>query len=339
MNKEKIVFALLELGNEKKLEILRSQNGVKNLDLKNMPKGILPTDEKVEEFLNKIHDKKISFTIYGDDDYPKDLMNLYMPPAIIYYKGDLNLVKTETAAIVGSRKCSYYGSAITKSISNYLSLMNITIVSGAARGIDSIAHRVAIEKHNKTIAVLGCGIDIYYPMENKKLIDKIAEDGLVISEFPLGYPPFPKNFPQRNRIISALSKLIIITEATEKSGSLYTATFALELGKDVMVVPGNVTENNYKGCNNLIKEGSLMYTSKDDLSTYFGKEILEDESILSEDEKKILQFINFTPKHLEDIKKYSKIDYEKLNILLLNLQFKNKITCIVGNYYVKCVNE
>ncbi|MCL2323757.1 MAG: DNA-processing protein DprA [Oscillospiraceae bacterium] len=339
MNKNRIIFALLELKNEDKIEILKSRNNIDDIDFKDFSKDILPKDEQIEEFMNKIQEKKINFTIYGDEDYPDELKKLYMPPAVLYYKGDLNLVNTNIAAVVGSRKCSYYGSAITKSIAGYLSSMNITIISGAARGIDSISHRVAIEKNTKTIAVLGCGIDVYYPMENKKLIDKIAEDGLLLSEFPLGYPPLPKNFPQRNRIISALSKIVIVTEASEKSGSLYTVTAALELGKDVMAVPGSINENNYKGCNNLIKEGALMYTSKEDLSTYFGIEIKEEESTLSEEEKRILQIINFTPKHLEDIKKYSKIDYEKLNVLLLNLQFKNKITCIIGNYYVKCVNE
>lgn len=339
MNKEKVIFALIELSNERKLDILRAQNNFKGLTFNSISKEILPTDDKIEEFLNKIHKKEIKFTIYGDEDYPSELMNLYAPPAVIYYIGDLSLVNTTTAGIVGSRKCSYYGSAVTRSISNYLSSMDITIVSGAARGIDSIAHKIAIENGTKTIGVLGCGIDVYYPMENKKLIDSIAKNGLLISEFPLGYPPLPKNFPQRNRIISALSKIVIVTEATEKSGSLYTANYSLELGKDVMAVPGNINEKSYKGCNNLIKEGALMYTSKDDLTIYFGKEISQDESILSEDEKRIMKIINFTPKHLEDIKKYSKIDYEKLNIVLLNLQFKNKITCIIGNYYVKCVNE
>jgi len=339
MDTERVIFALIELSNERKLDILKSQTDFRNLSISDIPKEILPTDDKVEEFIKKTEEDNIKFVLYGEEDYPEELKNLYSPPSIIYYKGDLSLVNNEIAAVVGSRKCSYYGSAVTRSISNCLSSMDITIISGAARGIDSIAHKIALENSAKTIGVLGCGIDVYYPIENKRLINSIARDGLLISEFPIGYPPFPKNFPQRNRIISALSKIVIITEATEKSGALYTANFALELNKDVMAVPGNINENSYRGCNNLIKEGALIYTSKDDLFTYFCKEMPQDENILSEDEKKVMKIIDFTPKHLEDIRRYSKIDYEKLNILLLNLQFKNKITCIIGNYYVKCVNE
>ncbi len=339
MYKEKAVFALVELNNAKKLELLESKNDLKDIILKNIPKELIPKEDKIEDFQKYLNEKQINFTVFGEDNYPDKLKDIPYPPAVLYYKGDLTLTQSQCCAIVGSRKCSYYGSAVTKSISNHISKMDITIVSGAAKGIDAIAHKAAIGNKKKTIAVLGCGIDIYYPMENKGLINKIAEDGLLISEFPIGYPPLPKNFPQRNRIISALSRIIIVTEATSKSGSLYTADFALELNKDVMAVPGNISEDNYKGCNNLIREGALVYTSNEDLNVYFGKDVKEDESLLSDDEKKLLKIINFTPKHLENIKESSKIDYEKLNILLLNLQFKNKITCIIGNYYVKCVNE
>jgi DNA processing protein len=168
-------------------------------------------------------------------------------------------------AIVGSRQASTYGKYTTERISRELALKGVTVVSGMARGIDSAAHRGAITGHGKTIAILGSGLDVIYPPENKKLFADIIENGAVISEYPLGTPPRSTNFPARNRIISGMSYGVVIVEAGEKSGSLITARLALEQGREVFAVPGSIDAAGSRGTNKLIKEGAKLIENTDDI--------------------------------------------------------------------------
>ena len=213
--------------------------------------------EKYEKYILKNDIKIINIS---DDNYPAKLKNIYAPPITIFAKGDISLLNSKSIAIVGSREPSKYGIYVAEKFSKELSKEGITIVSGLARGIDTFAHVGALSSLGKTIAVLGSGIDIVYPKENAKYYREISEKGLIISEYIVGTAPESKNFPQRNRIISGLSDGVLVVEARKNSGTMITTDFALEQGKELYVIPGNITSNLSVGTNNLIKEGAKLVT-------------------------------------------------------------------------------
>lgn len=218
------------------------------------------------EYLNKNDIKLI--TIF-DERYPEKLRNIFDPPIVLYAKGNVDLLNKLGIAVVGCRLSTNYGNNISTQFSYILSKYNINVISGLARGIDASSHMGALKANGNTIAVVGSGLDIIYPYENKYLFTEIIEKGgLIISEYVPGTKPLPKNFPQRNRIISGISNGVLVVEAKEKSGSLITVEFALEQGKEVYVVPGNINSKNSIGTNELIKQGAKMVTSV--------SEILED---------------------------------------------------------------
>lgn len=213
--------------------------------------------EKYEKYILKNDIKIINIS---DDNYPAKLKNIYAPPITIFAKGDISLLNSKSIAIVGSREPSKYGIYVAEKFSKELSKEGITIVSGLARGIDTFAHVGALSSFGKTIAVLGSGIDVVYPKENAKYYREISERGLIISEYIVGTAPESKNFPQRNRIISGLSDGVLVVEARKNSGTMITTDFALEQGKELYVIPGNITSNLSAGTNNLIKEGAKLVT-------------------------------------------------------------------------------
>lgn len=201
---------------------------------------------------------------YHDPAYPQALKYTEDPPAVLYCRGKL-LPDELCVAIVGSRRATWYGLDMSKRLSSELAKHGVTVVSGMARGVDSKAHCGALEAGGRTIAVLGCGVDIVYPKENRSLMEEICRKGAVISEFLPGTEPIPFNFPARNRIISGLSQGVVIVEASEKSGSLITADYALEQGRDVFAVPGNINSMNSSGTNRLIREGARIITCAGDI--------------------------------------------------------------------------
>ena len=213
--------------------------------------------EKYEKYILKNDIKIINIS---DDNYPAKLKNIYAPPITIFAKGDISLLNSKSIAIVGSREPSKYGIYVAEKFSKELSKEGITIVSGLARGIDTFAHVGALSSFGKTIAVLGSGIDVVYPKENAKYYREISEKGLIISEYIVGTAPENKNFTQRNRIISGLSDGVLVVEARKNSGTMITTDFALEQGKELYVIPGNITSNLSAGTNNLIKEGAKLVT-------------------------------------------------------------------------------
>lgn len=213
--------------------------------------------EKYEKYILKNDIKIINIS---DDNYPAKLKNIYAPPITIFAKGDISLLSSKAIAIVGSREPSKYGICVAEKFSKELSKEGITIVSGLARGIDTFAHIGALSSFGKTIAVLGSGIDVVYPKENAKYYREISEKGLIISEYIVGTAPESKNFPQRNRIISGLSDGVLVVEARKNSRTMITTDFALEQGKELYVIPGNITSNLSVGTNNLIKEGAKLVT-------------------------------------------------------------------------------
>lgn len=190
--------------------------------------------DKYVEYMQKNNIKMITIQ---DEKYPQKLRNIYDPPVVLYIKGNEEILKNSSIAIIGSRMCSNYGKQMAKQFAYKLSKHNINIISGLAKGIDTYAHIGAIKAEKPTIAIIGCGIDIIYPEENKKVYESILKKGLIISEYVIGTKPEKMNFPQRNRIISGLSDGVLVVEAGKKSGTFITVDFALENGKNIYAVP------------------------------------------------------------------------------------------------------
>lgn len=220
--------------------------------------------DRVKAELEVVKKSDVKIITYQDDLYPQKLLNIYDRPPYIYVLGTL-AKEDVNIAIVGSRAASSYGKYTTEKLSRELALKGVTVVSGMARGIDSSAHRGAISAHGRTIAILGSGLDVIYPPENKNLFHDIIEHGAVISEYPPGTPPRSSNFPARNRMISGMSYGVVIVEAGEKSGSLITARLALEQGREVFAVPGSIDSAGSRGTNKLIKQGAKLIENTDDI--------------------------------------------------------------------------
>ena len=209
-----------------------------------------------------------------NNEYPNQLKNIYDPPAKLYVLGNRSILNQKNFAIVGSRKATEYGKKVAMQISKELSEKSLNIVSGLAIGIDSYAHLgcLQVKDAGKTIAVLGSGLDVIYPKENRKLAEQIINSGgCIISEYPIGSKIEKNNFPQRNRIISGLSEGILVVEASKKSGALITAEFGIEQGKEVFAVPGDINREQSEGCNLLIKDGANVVTSSQDIIYVIGK--------------------------------------------------------------------
>lgn len=218
--------------------------------------------ERNEKWMElKYQEKYISIF---DKEYPNQLKELTNPPWILFYRGDLSLLECSSVAIIGSRLYSEYGKAICEHLSENLARRQC-IVSGLARGIDAIAHQTAIEYCGKTIAIIGCGLDVIYPKENEWIYQEIGKNHLLLSEYPNGVMPLALHFPHRNRLIAALAHTIIVIEARVKSGTMLTINEALELNKDIYCVPHRLLESSGEGCNRLIQEGAQIITNLDDL--------------------------------------------------------------------------
>lgn len=240
------------------------ENGIKEIYVKEITNEFYR--QGLNRYLNYMKQNNIELITIEDKEYPDKLKLIYDPPIVLYIKGNKKILNEKSVAIVGCRLCTKYGENIAKKLAYNLSLNNINVISGLARGIDSCAHKGSLNGEGKTIAVVGCGLDRVYPEENKELFNKIINNnGAIISEYVIGTKPLAKNFPKRNRIISGLSNGVIVVEAREKSGTLITADFALEQGKEVYAVPGNITNCNSYGTNELIKQGAKAVTSIQDI--------------------------------------------------------------------------
>jgi DNA processing protein len=207
----------------------------------------------------------ISAISRGDLRFPTALDAIHDPPETLWISGDLDALRAPAVAIVGSRAASPYALEVARRLGADLARRNVAVVSGMARGVDSAAHRGALEGGGVTIAVFGCGVDVIYPPEHRGLADRIAERGALVSEFPPGTPPLKAHFPQRNRIISGLSLAVVIVEAAEKSGSLITADFAMDQGRTVLAVPGNVLGGRNFGAHALLRDGAKLVECADDI--------------------------------------------------------------------------
>ena len=234
----------------------------------------------IDKELELIKAQGVKVLTVFDKSYPKILKEIYDPPIVLYVKGTLSDKDALSLGVVGSRKCSQYGIKATKELVASLKDYEITIVSGLARGIDSVAHKAALENKLRTIAVLGSGLGCIYPLENAKLANDITLSGAVISEFPMRTKPLKHNFPRRNRIISGLSKGVVVIEAAQRSGALITVDFALEQGRDVFAMPGPVDSESSYGTNRLIKQGAKLIDSAKDILPELGLESIDKEDLV-----------------------------------------------------------
>ncbi len=279
-----------------------------------------------------------------DADYPSLLAKIHDPPYLFYYQGELGILGGLCIAVVGSRRASNYGRTQAHRFGREMAQEGIVVVSGMARGIDTEAHRGALEGGGKTAAVLGSGLDIVYPPENGELLKKIVEQGIVISEFPPHTHPEPGNFPMRNRLISGLSRGLLVVEAQKRSGALITVDFALEQGRDVFALPGPINSKNSEGTNNLIKQGACVVTELNDILGEY-KTVFTNASMgalcqgdlfeLDYEERIIITAMGYESVHFDELIYQSGFDIGALSTLLLQMELKGIIKALPGNYYVK----
>ncbi|PHI08433.1 DNA-processing protein DprA [Fusobacterium polymorphum] len=281
---------------------------------------------------------KYNYFTIEDDIYPQCLKEISNPPLKLYYKGNLDLLKDERLiAVVGTRNPSSYGKLCCEYMVKKMTSANITIVSGFAKGIDSIAHKTSLLTGGKTIAVIASGLDIIYPASNLSLYREIEEKGLILSEYEAGVKPFKFNFPQRNRIIAGLSKGIIVVESKDRGGSLITADLALEFNRDVYAVPGDVFSEYSKGCNNLIRDSKAKSLSNINelLDDYSWK--IEEKNINNKYTQNQLLILNSlsSEKNLDNILMETKIEQTEILAELMTLEIMGAIKSIAGGRYKK----
>ena len=299
-----------------------------------------------EKALQQAREKGISILSIFDDHYPHRLKQIFDPPLVLYCLGNLALLCRPSIAVVGSRRCSVYGKEITQKITRELSSVGLCIVSGLARGIDSLAHIGALESGGTTVAVLGNGVDVIYPRENRRLYRRVCESGCVISEFLCGTFPAPQNFPIRNRVISGLCYGTLITEASEFSGSLITARLALEQNRELWAVPGNITSLGSYGPNYLIKQGAKIVLDIQDVLEELPPYVLDlltqqatplpaynVESLTRAEEKVVKLFAPDTSMHFDQLLKTSTLRLSQLNEVLLQLEMKGLIRQLPGRQF------
>ena len=300
----------------------------------------LKIDDKSKKRYRLLKELNIKIIPYYSPDYPEWLKNINRFPPILFVRGTIKLDDEISIAVIGTRGATVYGKKIAEDFAAEFARAGVTVISGMARGVDTAAHRGALTNNGRTIAVLGSGIDICYPPENRKLMNEIAQNGAVISEFNIGTPPLAQNFPKRNRIISGLAKAIVAIEAKEKSGVMNTVRWALEQNKDVYAIPGNIYAKTSQGTNRLIKDGAIPITSADEVLESLGikytkKEKQAKEILLTQEEKIVWEKLSFEPIYLDILS-------EKLNqptgpILntLLGLEIKGLVKQLPGMMFIK----
>lgn len=273
-----------------------------------------------------------------DELFPEALRIIQNPPKKLYCIGNINLLKNKKISVVGSRKCTAYGKSIAERLSTKLSNSGVSVVSGLARGIDSCAHNGALKEVGSTIAVLATGIDRCYPASNQGIYNEISKKGLIISENPPGYICHRYDFPRRNRIISGLSDAVVVVEAPLRSGALITAEYAMEQGKDLYAIPGNITSFFSIGCNQLIREGAKPVAVLDDVLTDLNIEVHNNEENLDlgDDEFAVYDIIRKRGElSTEDLMKFTDFEVPKLAGILTVLEMKGAITNSMGKFFVE----
>ncbi len=325
-------------------EKFKNITGLSGKKIKQINKS-LKDREKAESKIKEIENKGYKICFYGSKKYPKLLSEIYDPPIVLYVKGAFTSLDYNSVAVVGTRRCSEYGRRAARKISRYLARKNITVVSGCALGIDTVAHRGALKEGGRTVTVLGSGLDRPYPKSNKELMNKISRSGAVISEYPPGTEPRKHNFPMRNRIISGLCLGVVVVQAPARSGALITAYQALEQNREVFAVPGKIFSKKCMGTNRLIKEGAHPVTEPKDIVR--GLEYNLNQSLLIKEERRfqkknmpglsveILKAMGEEPVHIDRLQTLTKIGTKKLMAELTRLELTGKIRQLSLKRYIK----
>ncbi len=352
-SESKILFwlNLASVSVKKKTELLKRFGGATNLWEEFTKKSLLVREvlgdkayaelvryrnpEIIEKSLIKLRDEGIFVLTVLNPLYPKQLLQPEVSaPLVLYYKGDLNLLKEKIIAVVGTRACTTYGKDMANKIGTDLANGGVTVVSGIATGIDTYAHNAVMNAGGKSIAVLPCGFNKISPVSSATLVDKIIKSGgLVISEYKRDFEATKYTFPERNRLISGLSMGVVIVEAAEKSGALITANLALEQNREVFAVPGNITSTRSAGCNNLLYEGANFIRNGQDVLAHFdiksektqNKNEQNAENIVDKDEKKVYILLEEGDKTLDELVENSGLEPKRLSEILLNMELDDLI--------------
>ncbi len=299
--------------------------------------------------IEKAAAKHISIIAYDDPLYPPLLKNIHDPPVVLYLRGNPAVLNCQGVGMVGSRAATHYGRSTAEQLANSLVRKGFTIISGMALGIDGAAHKGAMAAEGRTIAVLGCGIDIIYPPGNHKLYQDIVASGAVVSEYPLGTMPENFRFPARNRIISGLSLGVVVVEAANRSGSLITARHALDQGREVFAVPGRIDSVKSAGTHTLLQQGAKLVHSVNDIVEEFQYTVDRDNQVdhgsekkrqaicgqLNREESSILACLDVYPRTIDEIVRESGLSPQKTNELLLFLELKGIVESLPGKSYQK----
>jgi DNA processing protein len=298
-----------------------------------------------------IEQQGVSVMSIRDDDYPEALKHIDDPPPLLYVKGTLRAIDRNAISIVGSRRATHYGKTVAERLAADLSRLGVTVVSGLAYGVDAAAHRGSLAAGGRTLAVLGCGVDVVYPRANKTLHEQIPTAGALISEFPMGTQPDAGLFPVRNRIVSGLSLGTLVIEAPRKSGALITARHALEQGREVFAVPGAIYSPYSEGCHRLIKDGAKLVENVFDIldeiknaitviaSDDDGQEPRAAENAsappLTKDEKTVFNFLSMEPAHIDDISDECRLTAQRAASALLTLELKGLARQLPGKRFIR----
>jgi len=305
-----------------------------------------PNDRGIQQELDRADKLGIELVTLLDERYPVQLKAIYDPPPILYMKGRLGPRNQQAVAIVGARRATEYGRWITEQIVYGLVAKGFTIVSGMARGIDGYAHRAAVSSKGKTVAVLGCGVDVIYPKEHRTLRNEITAQGCLLSEFALGTGPHPNHFPQRNRIISGLSLGTLVVEAGLDSGALITARYALDQNREVFAVPGNLGAKTSLGTNRLIKQGARLVETAEDIVEELSPQLVsaanpldrpevdQPPADLSKEESALLASLSHEPKHIDLITQEARLSSSQTSGILLQLELKGHVRQLAGQLFV-----
>ena len=281
---------------------------------------------------------------WHDETYPAVLKEIYDPPPVLFYKGDFTPEDACGVAVVGTRRASAYGREACTQLVRDLAAAGVTIISGLARGIDATAHSTALETDGRTIAVMGTGVDMVYPPEHKRLAARIAENGALVSEYPLGVRPGPRNFPRRNRLLSGLSLGVLVVEAPIDSGVMHTVRFALEQGRDVFAVPGSIFSPTSLGTHRLVQDGAKLVTEAADVLEELNVMRLEQQSPLpgfapppapEGIEADVLQHIGAEPIHIDEVRRQSALPVANVSSTLSLLEIKGLVKQVGGMRYIR----
>jgi DNA processing protein len=291
--------------------------------------------------LARVEAAGIKLLAWDSPDYPRYLREIPGPPPLLYVRGDFSEIDQWAVAVVGTRRFTTYGRHITQELVSGLVQSDVTIISGLARGIDAIAHKTALEMGGRTIAVLGSGLDNVYPPENRALAARIVEgNGAVVSEYALGVKPDAKNFPPRNRVISGLSMGVVVVEAGERSGASITAGFALEQGRDVFAVPGNINSPASAGTNRLIQQGAKLVSSVNDILEELNLTMIPEQTAVqlvmpeSAEEALIISHLSHQPIHIDELTQLAELSSAEISSTLTLMELKGMVHQVGGMNYV-----